>query len=134
MRHLWKGMMVVTVCMVLVFGLCKPVHAQGASGALPRYVSLMDCKAFLSLSGEDTVSVSAKVQGKDGVSATSMVAILQRQRGSNWVNVRTWEKSSTSNSVTLQENYPVSSGSYRVKLTGTADGESVTVYSSTLTY
>lgn len=134
MKLFLKRMVMIIICAVVLFGSkIESVQAQSVGAISPRYVSLVDCWTTLSFSGE-TASVLAKVQGKDGTSNVSMVAVLQRQRGSSWVNVKTWEKSSASKSVRLQEVYPISSGTYRVMLTGTADGESTTVYSAVVTY
>ena len=135
MKRFWKRVVMILMCVVAVsFYKVSYVQAQSVTVATPRYISISKCNATLTLAGEADVYVKGEVIGVSGTSKTSIVAVLQRQRGGSWVDVKTWEKSSASKSVSLQENYPISSGTYRVLLTGTADSESTTVYSSTLNY
>ncbi len=135
MKQFVKGMMLILMCAIVV-SLVKVSDAQAKSvnGVSPRFTSISECNVTLTLNGEAEVAISGKVLGVYGTANTSLSAVLQRQRGSSWVNVKTWEKSSASKSVRLQEVYPISSGTYRVMLIGTADGESTTVYSAVVTY
>lgn len=135
MKQFMKRMFLILVCAIAVsFGKVSDVQAQSVTGVSPRFVSISECNVTLSLAGEAEVIVVGTVVGVSGTANTSLVAVLQRQRGNSWVDVKTWETSSASKRVSLQEVYPISSGTYRVILTGTADGESTTVYSTMLTY
>lgn len=123
------GVLLTLTCVLVVSIGMTVVQANGA-----RSVSISTSSAALTIASDGTATVKASVIGKVGVTSTSVVATLQRETSSGWEDVATWEVSSTSRIAKVSETYQVSSGTYRVVATVTADSESKTVTSTTETY
>lgn len=90
--------------------------------------------ADLSISSSGEASITGYVRGKSGVTSTYVCATLQKQSGDDWIDVESWEDSSTNRNLSIVETYSVSRGTYRVVVTVTANTETKTTVSATRTY
>jgi hypothetical protein len=59
----------------------------------------------------------------------SILMELQKYNGSSWQTIKSWNTNGTSLTLSLKESYPKSLGTYRVKSTHQANGESSISYS-----
>ena len=74
------------------------------------------------------------MRGKSDVTSTYVSATLQRKSGNDWIDVESWEDSSTERYLSVLETYSVSRGTYRLVVTVTANTETKTVISNEKTY
>ena len=75
-------------------------------------------------------NVSAKIKASISITMT-----LQRQSGTRWSDVTSWFDSTTGYNLDLTKNYVAGTrGNYRVRAVYTVNGETITTYSSTVTY
>lgn len=81
-----------------------------AEAAEPRmtYITSYSSDLYISDSGE--ASITGYVRGKSDVTSTYVSATLQRKSGNDWIDVESWEDSSTKNSLSVMETYSVSRG------------------------
>ncbi len=98
-----------------------------------RYANIASYNTGLRLDGSTFkayAAVYAKVKASISVTMT-----LQRQSGTSWSDVTSWYGSTTGYSLTLDKNYVAGTrGNYRVRAVYTVNGETITTYSSTVTY
>lgn len=81
-----------------------------------------------------TFTAKANVYAKAKASI-SVTMTLQRQSGTRWSDVTSWFDSTTGYSLDLTKNYVAGTrGNYRVRAVYTVNGETITTYSSTVTY
>lgn len=65
----------------------------------------------------------------------SVTMTLQRQSGTRWSDVTSWFDSTTGYDLVLSKSYVAGTrGNYRVRAVYTVNGETITTYSSTVTY
>lgn len=88
----------------------------------------------LSISSDGVATVTGMIRGKSGVTSTYVEVTLQKSESGKWVDVESWEDSSSTRSVTVVETYQVSRGTYRVTMTCSANGETKTATSAERTY
>ncbi len=96
------------------------------------YIISYSSDLYISDSGE--ASITGYVRGKSDVTSTHVSATLQRKSGNDWIDVESWEDSSTKNSLSVMETYSVSRGTYRLVVTVTANTETKTAYSKEKKY
>ena len=91
------------------------------------------CSTGLKLNGSTFAAravVNAKVKASISITMT-----LQRQSGTRWSDVTSWFDSTTGYNLDLTKNYVAGTrGNYRVRAVYTVNGETITTYSSTVTY
>lgn len=97
-----------------------------------EYISMYGTE--LSISSSGLASVTGFVRGKSGVSSAYVKVTLQKSVSGKWVNVKSWEDSSSSRSATVAKTYQVSRGTYRTVATLKANTESKTAVSANRTY
>ena len=69
------------------------------------------------------------------MTSISTTMTLQRQSGTRWSDVTSWFDSTTGYNLILSKNYVAGTrGNYRVRAVYTVNGETITTYSSTVTY
>lgn len=98
-----------------------------------RYANISSYNTTLKLDGS-TFKALAAVYAKAKASI-SVTMTLQRQSGKSWSDVKSWFDSTTGYSLDLTKNYVAGTrGNYRVRAVYTVNGETITTYSSTVTY
>lgn len=98
-----------------------------------RYANISAYNTTLKLDGS-TFKALAAVYAKAKASI-SVTMTLQRQSGTRWSDVTSWFDSTTGYSLDLTKNYVAGTrGNYRVRAVYTVNGETITTYSSTVTY
>lgn len=132
------------ICIVMVLGICilfggmsVPITVQAEEQATVdsrmTYISSYSTDLIISSSGLATIS--GRVRGKAGVTSTYVKCTLQRSVSGGWVDVKTWEASSTTLAATIAEDYQLSSrGTYRVYMECRANTEEKTGTSAYRTY
>lgn len=98
-----------------------------------RYANIMSYYTNMIRNGS-TFTAKANVSAKEKASI-SITMTLQRQSGKSWSDVTSWFDSTTGYSLDLTKNYVAGTrGNYRVRAVYTVNGETITTYSSTVTY
>lgn len=114
------------------------MYGAGVDGCVDRiaearYANIAACSTGLKLNGSTFAAravVNAKVKASISITMT-----LQRQSGKSWSDVTSWFDSTTGYSLDLTKNYVAGTrGNYRVRAVYTVNGETITTYSSTVTY
>ncbi len=100
----------------------------------PRMTYIISYSSDLYISDSGEASITGYVRGKGDVTSTYVSATLQRKSGNDWIDVESWEDSSTKNSLSIMETYSVSRGTYRLVVTVTANTETKTAISNEKTY
>lgn len=117
-----------TACTLLVLLLVVvSVLGQLSASAAPiaKYKSIANKTATISVSGT-TATCTARLAAKSSMSL-SVKMVLQKKTASGWSNVKTWSASGTDTVVSLVKTQTVSSsGTYRLQVTFTAGGETIT--------
>lgn len=122
---------------VLCGGYFSPltVHAEETGVAESRMTYITTYTTDLGISDTGVASIIGIVRGKAGVTSTYVKCTLQMSIGGGWVDVKTWEVSSTTNGATISETYQLSSrGTYRVYMECRANTEEKTGTSAYRTY
>lgn len=127
---------IVSICMMWS-GLSMPlvVHAEDGNSMESRmaYISLYSTE--LSITSTGVASISGIVRGKPDVTSTYVKCTLQMSVGGGWVDVKSWESSSTTFAATVAETYQLSSrGTYRVSMECRANTEEKSGTSAYRTY
>lgn len=98
-----------------------------------RYANISSYSTGLKLNGS-TFNATAEVYAKLKASI-SVTMTLQRQSGTSWSDVTSWFDSTTGIDICLDKKYVAGTrGNYRVRAVYTVNGETITTYSSTVTY
>lgn len=136
MYGIYSALALCLCILVCSFALPLTVSAQGmdTQAVEPRMTSIFSYSTELSISSDGTATITGIVRGKAGVTSTYVKVTLQKSESGKWVDVKSWEDSSGSRSATVSETYQVSSGTYRVIMTCSADAETKTLTSSEKTY
>lgn len=100
----------------------------------PRMTYIYSYSTELSISSDGVATVTGMIRGKSGVTSTYVEVTLQKSESGQWVDVESWEDSSSTRSVTVAETYQVARGTYRVTMTCSANGETKTATSAERTY
>lgn len=98
-----------------------------------RYANIAVYSTGLRLNGS-TFTARAEVNAKVKASISTTMT-LQRQSGTRWSDVTSWFDSTTGYDLVLSKSYVAGTrGNYRVRAVYTVNGETITTYSSTVTY
>lgn len=125
------------LCMCMTGG-STVVYGAGVDSCVDRiaearYANIAACSTGLKLNGS-TFAARALVGAKVKASISTTMT-LQRQSGKSWSDVTSWFDSTTGYSLDLTKNYVAGTrGNYRVRAVYTVNGETITTYSSTVTY
>ena len=87
-----------------------------------RTVSVASSTLSFNISSTGTAKVVCRIQGKSGVTKTTVKVQLQKNRAGVWTTVRNWSKTGGEN-LTLSKTYKVSKGTYRAVAKVSADHE-----------
>ena len=125
------------LCICMTGGSTAVYGASVVSGvdriAEGRYANIASYYTNMIRSGSTftaKANVSAKVKASISITMT-----LQRQSGKNWSDVTSWFDSTTGAGLDLTKSYVADTrGNYRVRAVYTVNGETITTYSSTVTY
>jgi len=119
---MWKKL-VLWVLMVTI-----SLFAVTAYAATTRLANIDKLSASLVISGSATCH--GKVTAKSDNATASITVTLQKQNtNGTWAIVNSWTASGTG-SASVEKTQSISSGTYRVRSTGTVSGETMTVYSA----
>lgn len=123
--------------MALIIFIASPMTAFAMEGdstsVTPRYTSIFDYSLYLTVSNGNA-NISATLDGKSGVTESYIKCNLEKLTGSTyWMQIQSFSSTGTS-STSLSTSYGVGSGMYRVMGTFRCDSETVTAYSSNVTY
>jgi hypothetical protein len=125
----------VIMCLIIVTTSQIIVYAHdGENNDKERMASISSYNASFTISNNGIASIDATVIGKSGVKNTYVKAVLQRETTSGWKEVETWEKESQTLLARIEETYQVSSGTYRIVATFTADSETKSMTTASKTY
>lgn len=132
---MWYGQLSASLrCFMGVYCLLSAYEKEATVLIEPRMDSISTYGTELSISSAGVASISGFVRGKSGVTSTYVEVTLQKKVSGEWIDVETWEDSSSTRSTSVAETYQVSRGAYRVTVTCSADGERKTATSAERTY
>lgn len=101
----------------------------------PRFIALGNCDCDFTIN-----SAMANCYGVTNVSSgyTAKTVVILQKKGLSWSDVKTWTKTSSTTKAIVDEDYAVTSGTYRLMVThyamsGSAVVESYTSYSTEVT-
>lgn len=138
MKKLKKLFMVTVVSTCILFGgVLIPItsHASDTTRVESRMTYIAGYGTNLSISSTGEATISGWVRGKNGVTSTYVKVTLQRSVSGGWVDVKTWEASSSDLGATVAVTYQLSSrGTYRTIMTCCANTESKDDVSAYKTY
>lgn len=118
--------------MIAMLAVAMPAIRTEAMESRMTYIISYSADLYISNSGE--ASITGYVRGKGDVTSTYVSATLQRKSGNYWIDVESWEDSSTERNLSVVETYSVSRGTYRLVVTVTANTETKTAISDERTY
>lgn len=105
----------------------SPLELENQSVEIrPFWANIASVKPYISISG-GTASIAAIVSVY--TNSFSVTATIQKKNLLSWSDVKSFSKTFYSKTGTLSDSYYVGSGTYRLKVTVTAGGETTTVYS-----
>lgn len=138
MKQIFK---VLFLCMLSLCVFCGgtltpiKVYASENTKIESRMTYISSYSVGLNISDTGVASITGRVRGKSTVTSSYVKCTLQMSVGGGWVNVKSWEDSSTSSGATVAETYQLSSrGTYRVYLECRANTEEKTGTSAYQTY
>ena len=126
-----KKITALCIAIAMLFAVMPTVQAEAVEARMTYIISYA---ADLSISSSGEASITGYVRGTSGVTSTYVCATWQKQSGNDWIDVESWEDSSTNRNLSIVETYSVSRGTYRVVVTVTANTETKTTVSVTRTY
>ena len=114
-------------------------QTKGESISIQRYTIINTIAAGLSIDSSGKTTCSARLVSGSSGSDCYITVDLQQKTSSSWSTVKTWTTSKLNgSSVSMEKNYYVTDGTYRVKVTGTIENGSVeetaVKYSKTVVY
>lgn len=138
MKKVIKTMVLLTLCIcVLGGGMSYPmvVNAEEQHVVESRMTYISSYSTDLSISSTGLATITGRVRGKTGVTSTYVKCTLQRSVGGGWVDVKSWEASSSTLAATVGVDYQLASrGTYRVTMVCRANTEEKTGTSAYRTY
>ncbi len=128
-----KSYRITALCIIFAM-LVTVIPAIRTEAMEPRMTYIISYSADLYISDSGEASITGYVRGKGDVTSTYVSATLQRKSGNYWIDVESWEDSSTERNLSVVETYSVSRGTYRLVVTVTANTETKTAISDERTY
>lgn len=122
---------------ILFCGLSSPItiNAENGTTVESRMAYISSYTTDLSITSTGVATITGNVRGKSGVTSTYVKCTLQMSVGGGWVDVKSWEDSSSTPGATIGETYQLSSrGTYRVDMVCRANTEEKTGTSAYRTY
>ena len=110
---------------VAILLLCLLTYNVAMAEMSPMFVNIGSTSAELTISGS-TANCVGEVWAYSTSSSCTISMKLQKKNGSSWTTLKTWSDDGNG-SATMSESYTISSGTYRVKVSGTVAGESYSV-------
>lgn len=133
-----KFLIITALCLcVLLSGGSVPliVNAEDDAPIESRMTYIASYSTDLNITSTGLATVSGRVRGKSDVTSTYVKCTLQRSVGGGWVDVKSWEDSSSTPGATVIVDYQLSSrGTYRVYMECRANTEEKTGTSPYRTY
>lgn len=125
-----------SLCMMVgIFSVPITVNAENGTRIESRMTYISSYTTELSITSTGVATITGMVRGKSGVTSTYVKCTLQRSVGGGWVDVKSWEASSSSIGATVAETYQLASrGTYRVYMECRANTEEKTGTSAYRTY
>lgn len=138
MKKCKRGIITFLVALCVIFSstaLPIVVNAEDTVSVEPRMTYISSYTTTLSISDTGLASVTGMVRGKSGVTSSYVKCTLQMSVGGGWVDVKSWEDSSSTPNATVGVDYQLSSrGTYRVYMECRANTEEKTGTSAYRTY
>ncbi len=138
MKKVIKIFTVTMVCICILFaGMSTPISVKAVepTNVDSRMTYIASYSTDLSITSTGVATITGRVRGKSDVTSTYVKCTLQMSVGGGWVDVKTWEVSSTTQGATIAETYQLSSrGTYRVDMVCRANTEEKTGTSAYRTY
>lgn len=138
MKRLKKLFNVIGLCICVGFSsmsLPVIVHAEDTAFVEPRMAYISSYTTDLTINSTGVATVTGMVRGKAGVTSSYVKCTLQISIGGGWVDVKSWETTSSTPGATIAETYQLSSrGTYRVYMECRANTETKTGTSAYRTY
>ncbi len=136
MKKVKKMFMIVALSFCMLFGnMTFPMVVHATDMVEPRMTYISSYSTDLTISNTGVASITGLVRGKSGVTSTYVKCTLQMSISGGWVDVISWEDSSTTTGATVAETYQLSSrGTYRVYMVCRANTEEKTGTSAYRTY
>lgn len=116
---------------VILLLVCLLYGGVALAKVSPMFVNIRSTSAELTISG-NTANCYGGVQAYSAGSSCTISMKLQKKNGSSWTTLKTWSDDGNG-SAAMSETYTISSGTYRVKVSGTVAGESYSVTTGTKT-
>ena len=122
------------MCLAVFMNTPVMAYAQEAesTNVTPRYSCISSYKVELSISS-GTASISANLSGYSNVTDSYIKCNLEKLMGSYWMQLKSFTASGVT-SASLSKSYSVDAGTYRVMGTFRCNTETITAYSSNVTY
>lgn len=138
MKKITKSLIVMALSLCLFYGgISVPlvVSAVEPTSVDSRMTYIMSYSTDVIISDTGVASVRGSVRGKSGVTSSYVKCTLQMSVGGGWVDVKSWEDSSSTPNATVAVDYQLSSrGTYRVYMECRANTEEKTGTSAYRTY
>lgn len=93
----------------------------------PAYVLTGATKVSLSISGAGIAQCSSYIRSTNPTDTVSITVTLCRKEGSNWISVKSWSESEHLFFASVNESHSVSSGTYRLQMSGTVEAANGTI-------
>lgn len=127
--------MVLSLC--VIFGTTSmPIVVQAEDTVVDsRMTYILSYTTDLNITSTGLATISGNVRGKSGVTSSYVKCTLQMSVGGGWVDVKTWEDTSSTPNATVIVDYQLSSrGTYRVSMECRANTEEKSGTSAYRTY
>ncbi len=138
MKRVKKLLYACVLCMcVLTTSLSVPivVSAENEVVADSRMTYIISYSTQLSISSTGVASITGNVRGKSTATSSYVKCTLQMSVGGGWVDVKSWEDSSSTPNASVGVDYQLSSrGTYRVYMECRVNTEEKTGTSAYRTY
>lgn len=138
MKKFKRFIYVIAMCICMLFTTTSVplvVNAEETESVEPRMAYISSYTNDLIISSTGNATIYGAVRGKAGTTSTYVKCTLQISISGGWVDVKSWEASSTTFDATVAETYQLSSrGTYRVYTVCRANTEEKTITSAYRTY
>ncbi len=138
MKKILNFLTIIVLSFSILFGTISIpiiVHASDIQTVEPRMTYIGSYSTDLSISSTGVASIAGRVRGKTGVTSSYVKCTLQMSVSGGWVDVKTWEDTSSTPNASVAVDYQLSSrGTYRVYMECRANTEEKTGTSPYRTY
>lgn len=138
MKKLKKIMFACMLCVCILFTSLSTsviVYAEDETAVEPRMTYIISYSTQLSISSTGVATITGDVIGNSNVTSSYVKCTLQMSVGGGWVDVKSWENSSSTPAAAVGVDYQLSSrGTYRVSMECRANTEEKSGTSAYRTY